>query len=77
VTDAEGNPVSGVTVNWAPATGGGSASPTSSQTDASGIASTTWTLGSSPGAQTLDASVAGAGTATFDATGEALADSDR
>jgi len=33
VTDANGNPVGSVTVTWAPASGGGSVSPTSSLTD--------------------------------------------
>jgi hypothetical protein len=70
VTDAFGNAVSGVTVNWAPS-GDGTASPTSSQTNASGIASTEWTLGTTAGEQTLDASVTGATPVTFTATAEA------
>src|SRR2546430_7238736 len=36
VTDANGNPVGNVTVTWAPASGGGSVSPTSSLTDVNG-----------------------------------------
>jgi hypothetical protein len=70
VTDALGNPVSGVTVNWAPS-GDGTANPPSSQTNASGIASTDWTLGTTAGGQTLDASVTGVTPVTFNATAEA------
>jgi adhesin/invasin len=71
VTDSQNNPLSGVTVTWTPASGAGSASPPTSQTNASGIASTSWTLGSSPGAQSLDASVSGVTPVTFNATAEA------
>ncbi|HEV8410353.1 MAG TPA: Ig-like domain-containing protein, partial [Gemmatimonadaceae bacterium] len=42
VTDASGNPVSGVTVNWA-TSGGASMSPVSSVTNASGVATSSWT----------------------------------
>jgi hypothetical protein len=38
VTDAQGNTVSGATVNWAVATGGGSITPQTSTTDANGQA---------------------------------------
>jgi plastocyanin len=57
VTD-DGALASGVTVTWA-TTGGGTLLP-SGTTDASGIASATWTLGSGGGAQTATASVSGA-----------------
>lgn len=50
---------SGQVVTWA-ATGGGSVAPTSSHADASGIATTTWTLGAAGGAQTATATVGGA-----------------
>jgi hypothetical protein len=76
VVDAVGSPVSGVAVSWAPASGGGSANPTSSQTNSSGIASTTWTLGPSLGSQTLAASVSGVGSVTFNATAEGEDDDD-
>ena len=51
VKDSNSNPVSGVSVSFAVATGGGSIVNTTSQiTDASGIASSgTWTLGTSAG----------------------------
>jgi hypothetical protein len=67
VTDANDNPVPGVTVNWTPATGDGSATPSSSQTNAQGVASTSWTLGSTAGDQTLTAG-AGSLSVTFNAT---------
>ncbi|HEU0015526.1 MAG TPA: Ig-like domain-containing protein, partial [Longimicrobium sp.] len=52
VTDAEGNPVPGVTVSFA-AGGGGSANPATAQTDADGRAETRWTLGAGVGSHTL------------------------
>jgi VCBS repeat-containing protein len=69
VADGSGNPVSGATVTWTVTAGGGAPNPASSTTDANGQAATTWTLGATPGANTLDASVAGVGTVTFTATG--------
>src|SRR5205807_1029149 len=39
------NPVAGVTISWAVISGAGSANPATSTSNASGIASTTWTLG--------------------------------
>src|SRR5690242_14018353 len=50
-----GQPVSGIAVNWIVPTGGGSVSPTSSTSDASGVAVTTWTLGDTARAYTLTA----------------------
>jgi hypothetical protein len=57
VTDALGNPVAGENVHFAIGSGGGSfAGPADVQTDANGTASSgTWTLGSSPGTNTLTA----------------------
>jgi adhesin/invasin len=69
VTDAHGNTVSGVLVQWS--TGNGSANPSNSQTASNGRASTTWTLGTTLGSQSLQASVSGAGSVTFNATAEA------
>jgi adhesin/invasin len=71
VTDANGNPVAGVTVTWAAASGGGSVAPTSSVTDVNGHATTTRTLGITPGTQTTTASATLAGgpaTVTFSIT---------
>ncbi len=59
VADANGNPVAGHAVSWAAATGGGSVSAPSSTTDAAGVASVTWTLGTAAGAQTATATSAG------------------
>jgi Domain of unknown function (DUF4082) len=69
-----GNPQSGVTVNFTVTAGGGSVSPATAVTDASGEATTTLTLGSTPGAvfpitNTVNATAADVGTVTFTATG--------
>ncbi len=56
VTDAAGNPVSGVSVTFAVATGGGSATGLAATTNASGIATVgSWTLGTTAGPNTLTA----------------------
>jgi len=74
VKDAFNNPVAGVNVNWAAATGGGSVSAATVATIAAGTATVTRTLGGTVGAQTTTASVAGTTPAsvTFNATGAAL-----
>src|SRR5690606_25164287 len=51
--DARGHPVVGAPVAFAVVSGGGSVSPTTTQTDASGTAAATWTLGDM-GPQELD-----------------------
>jgi adhesin/invasin len=68
VTDNLANPVQGVTVGWA--TASGSLVPASSVTNASGIATTSWTLGTTPGAVTATGSVGGltGSPVTFSAT---------
>jgi hypothetical protein len=56
VTDARANPVSGVDVRFAVASGGGSVSGASATTDASGIATLgSWILGTAVGENTLTA----------------------
>lgn len=50
VVDQSGNPVSGVTVTFTVVAGGGARSPSTAVTDASGIASTLWTIGPTAGA---------------------------
>ncbi|MGH7567794.1 MAG: Ig-like domain-containing protein [Gemmatimonadales bacterium] len=55
VRDANGNPVANVPITWAAATGGGSVNPTGSTTDINGKATTTRTLGLTPGTQTTTA----------------------
>ncbi|HVP75536.1 MAG TPA: invasin domain 3-containing protein, partial [Gaiellaceae bacterium] len=78
VTDQYGNPVAGVAVTFAVASGGGSATGTSATTDATGTAAVgSWTLGTAAGSNTLTASASGlAGSPiTFHATGDADAPS--
>ncbi|WKW10924.1 Ig-like domain-containing protein [Pseudogemmatithrix spongiicola] len=55
VTDQNGTPVANVIVNFEPGTGSGTVSPVSAQSNAQGIVQTNWTLGATPGAQTLTA----------------------
>src|SRR5581483_890581 len=72
VTDQYGNPVSGVAVTFAVASGGGSVTGANATTGASGLASVgSWTLGTAAGANTLTASSSGLSDVTFDATGTA------
>ncbi|MEH2139980.1 N,N-dimethylformamidase beta subunit family domain-containing protein [Nostoc sp.] len=71
VVNAQNNPQSGVTVNFAITSGGGSVSPTSAVTNASGQASTTLTLGSvptAPGGVVVTATAVGIGSITFSAS---------
>lgn len=74
VTDANGNPVTGFTVVFAPASGSGTVTGASVATNSSGIATVGgWVLGSTPGPQTLTAtagSLSGS-PVTFAATGVA------
>jgi hypothetical protein len=71
VLDAGQNPVPGVAVTWVVRTGGGSVTPATSTTDASGQATAVWTLGAQPGPNTLGAVVSGIGVAEFSATAQA------
>lgn len=61
VLDAEGRPVGGSVVTFRPEPGHGSTDPVSAVADAGGEATTTWTLGATPGAQRLEVSAGGAG----------------
>jgi plastocyanin len=65
----DGTPKSAATVQWT--TANGATNPTSFTTGADGIATTTWTLGTTAGAQTARATLAGAAGSpvTFNATG--------
>ena len=65
VKDAQGNPVAGVNVAFAAATGGGSVAPTSAATGADGKATTVRTLGPGAGTQTTTATVTGVAPASF------------
>jgi hypothetical protein len=74
VRDTFANPIPGVSVTFAVTSGGGSATGPTPSTDGSGIATLGgWTLGSTPGANSLTATVAGGSIAgspvTFTATG--------
>jgi len=74
VKDSLGNPVSGVSVTFAVATGGGSVTGATPATGANGVAAVgSWTLGAAAGANTLTATASGSGIAgnpvTFTATG--------
>ena len=74
VRDANANPLSGIQVNWGSVTGGGSITGTSQLTDAAGIATLgSWTLGSTPGTNTVTATTAGLTPLVFVATGTAPA----
>jgi hypothetical protein len=69
ITDTHGNPVPGVSVTFAAASGGGSVTGGDATTDASGVATVgSWKLGTAVGANSLTAT-AGALVATFTATG--------
>ncbi|MGE3527031.1 MAG: hypothetical protein AB7I33_14000, partial [Gemmatimonadales bacterium] len=74
VLDNTGSPVPGVAVTFAVASGGGSLTGGSTSTNASGIATVgSWTLGATPGTNTLTATAGGTGIkgnpVTFTATG--------
>jgi PKD repeat protein len=66
--DGDGNGVPNTPVAWVVAVGGGSVTPGDSNTDEEGRTSARWTLGTSPGANRLDAVVSGVGVVSFDAT---------
>jgi hypothetical protein len=70
VTDVNDNPVEGVSVTFAVASGDGTIDPTTPvATDANGIATVnSWTLGDTAGTNTLTASAAGLPDATFSAS---------
>ena len=70
VKDSYGNLIAGETVVWNDSIGaGGSVSPTTSLTNASGVATSTWTLGGAPGAQTVRARVSPTVKVSFSASG--------
>src|SRR5918998_5776206 len=57
VVTTDGAAAAGVTVNWSTAAAGGELTPAAAATDANGVASTTWTLGTTAGPQTASATV--------------------
>lgn len=72
VLDQKGRPMSGVSVVWDVTRGDGSVDPKSTMTDASGTASTKWTLGPMAGRQSITASAENLPAVAFEA--EALPD---
>lgn len=71
VTTTGGAVVSGATVSFAIQSGGGSVSAASVTSDAQGQASTSWTIGTTAGANTLRATVGSVAPVDFTATGVA------
>jgi hypothetical protein len=65
VTDATGAPFAGATVTWTVTAGGGSVSDSTSVSDATGHATTTYTAGGSPAVATIVATVALVWTTNF------------
>lgn len=73
VTDQYGNPIEGVQVVFAVASGGGSITGETATTGADGIAAVgSWTMGPAPATNTLTATAGQIGSVTFTATGTAL-----
>lgn len=68
VVDASGSATPGVDVAFTVIAGAGSASAVAARTDADGLASVTWTVGITPGANALQAVVPGLAPVTFSAT---------
>jgi hypothetical protein len=70
VTDAGGAAIANANVSWDVSAGAGRTSQSDSRTDARGITSVTWTLGSNSGTSRLTAQVGGVTPATFTATAQ-------
>ena len=68
VFDEHGNPVPDQAVTWQVLTGGGSITPSSDSTDASGHVTANWILGTPIGDQSAQADAVDLGTTTFTAT---------
>jgi hypothetical protein len=68
VTNSRGAPVAGAAVSWAVTAGGGTLSAAATTTDASGQTQVEWTAGTRADLNTAQASVVGAGGATFSMT---------
>ncbi len=75
VTDAGGTPATGVAVRFEVGLGGGSVAPGEVRSDSTGLAEVEWTLGPTPGRQTLHA-VSGDGAASVEIAATALAPND-
>ena len=70
VLDEDGATIAGAVVTFSVTAGGGTLSATTATTDANGQATTTLTLGSDPGTNTVSATVEGLESVTFTATGQ-------
>ena len=68
VTDKSGKTISGARVDWDVGVGSGIAAPTRSTADARGVATTSWTLGTTAGTARLTAQVNGVTPVVFTAT---------
>ena len=68
VTDDNGRTISGVRVDWDASAGSGSTSPSASNTNSQGVASTIWTLGPVAGTSRVTAQVGGVTPVIFSAT---------
>ncbi len=68
VTDKAGSPVSGIRVEWDASAGSGFLSPATATTNSSGVAQTTWTLGTKAGSARVTATVGGLAPVVFTAT---------
>jgi alpha-tubulin suppressor-like RCC1 family protein len=71
VTDAFNNPKTGVVVIFTVVQGGGTLTSATATSNASGIASVGWTMGSTAGAQRVAATIAGIAPVVFNATASA------
>jgi adhesin/invasin len=71
VTDQNGNPLPGATVTWTVVNGAGSTSAPSSVTDATGMASVTWTIDTIARVDSMTASISAGTSVTITATGNA------
>jgi TolB protein len=69
VRDQFQNAVPGISVGWAVTGGGGTVAAPATTTNSSGLATVSWTLGVTAGANGLEAVVAGLPAVTFSATG--------
>ena len=76
VVDQHGKPFPGAEVSFTVVGGDGALSTTATTTDANGRAATTLTLGPTPGTNTVEVTVAGLGSMSFTATGQATPDFD-
>lgn len=68
VTDKDGKTISGARVDWDVGPGSGTVAPTRSTTDARGVATTVWTLGTTAGTARVSAQVNGVTPVSFSAT---------